>query len=63
MELDRARDTLSYYGLYLTTHSSITDSKHQTVSSQSFPTGTLLEHGTVVEVTLIDSDEEILGRY
>ena len=63
MELDRARDTLSYYGLYLTTRSSITDSKHQTVSSQSFPTGTLLEHGTVVEVTLIDSDEEILGRY
>ena len=63
MDLDRARDTLSYYGLYLTTHSSITDSKHQTVSSQSLPTGTLLEHGTVVEVTLIDSDEEILGRY
>ena len=63
MGFAEARDTLSYYGLYLTTHSSVTDSQRQTVSSQSFPAGTALRHGTVVEVTLIDSDEELLGIY
>ncbi len=63
MDLDSARDTLSYYGLYLSTRSSVSDPGHQTVSSQSLPAGTLLQHGTVVEVTLIDSDEELLGRY
>ena len=63
MDLDQARDTLSYYGLYLTTMSSVTDPERQTVSSQSLPAGTELPHGTVVEVTLIDSGEELLGRY
>ena len=63
MDLELARDTLSYYGLYLSTRSSVSDPGHQTVSSQSLPAGTLLQHGTVVEVTLIDSDEELLGRY
>ena len=63
MDLERARDMLSYYGLYLTTHSSVTDPARQIVSSQSLPAGSMLNHGTIVEVTLIDSDEEILGRY
>jgi Cell division protein FtsI/penicillin-binding protein 2 len=63
MSLERARDTLSYYGLYLTTHSSVNDPTRQTVSSQSLPEGSLLRHGSVVEVTLIDSDEGLLGRY
>lgn len=63
MDFDTARDTLSYYGLYLTTHSSVNDPKRQIVSSQSLPAGTQLRHGAVVEVTLIDSDEELLGRY
>ena len=63
MDLDQARDTLSYYGLYLTTLSSVTDPARQTVSSQSLPAGTALPHGAVVEVTLIDSDEDFLGRY
>ena len=63
LSLERARDTLSYYGLYLTTRSGLTDPEHQTVSSQSFPAGTELKHGSVVEVTLIDSDEDLLGRY
>ena len=63
MDFNRARDTLSYYGLYLTTRSSVTDPGRQTVSSQSLPAGTTLSHGTIVEVTLIDSDEELLGKY
>ena len=63
MSLERARDTLSYYGLYLSTQSRVTDPARQTVSSQSVAPGTALRHGSVVEVTLIDSDEGILGRY
>ena len=63
MSLNEARDTLSYYGLYVNTHSGLTDPERQTVSSQSFPAGTELRHGSVVEVTLIDSDEDFLGKY
>ena len=63
MSLRDARDTLSYYGLYLNALSPLTDPEKQTVSSQSVPAGTALPHGSVVEVTLIDSDEAMLGRY
>ena len=63
MSLNEARDTLSYYGLYLNALSSISDPEKQSVSAQSIPAGTALSHGSVVEVTLIDSDEELLGRY
>ena len=63
LNYEQARDTLSYYGLYLTTRSSVTDPTRQTVGAQSLPAGTELRHGSVVEVTLIDSDEELLGRY
>ena len=63
LNYEQARDTLSYYGLYLTTRSSVTDPARQTVGAQSLPAGTELRHGSVVEVTLIDSDEELLGRY
>ena len=63
MSYEKARDTLSYYGLYLTTHSRRVDSEQQTVGRQSFTPGTMLRHGTVVEVTLIDRDEEMLGKY
>ena len=63
MRYDEARDTLSYYGLYLTTRSSVTDPARQTVGGQSLPAGTQLRHGGVVEVTLIDSGEDLLGKY
>ena len=39
------------------------DPEKQTMRSQSFPAGTALQHGSVVEVPLIDSDEAFLGRY
>ncbi len=63
MSLEKARDTLSYYGLYLSTRSGVTDMARQTVSGQSVKAGTELCHGSIVEVTLIDSDEGLLGRY
>ena len=61
MRYDEARDALSYYGLYLSTRSALEGER--SVSAQSLPAGTQAEHGTVVEVTLVDSDEAMLGKY
>jgi len=63
MSYEAARDTLSFYGLYLSTRSGLTDPARQTVVSQSLPAGATVRHGSIVEVTLIDTDEELLGRY
>ncbi len=61
MRYDEARDALSYYGLYLSTRSAL--GGERSVSAQSLPAGSQAEHGTVVEVTLVDSDEAMLGKY
>ena len=60
---DIARQRLAYYGLYLRTASSVTDPEHQLITAQSIPVGTKVEHGTVVDVTLVTSDSGMLGRY
>lgn len=58
-----ARDILSFYGIYIHTTSPVTDAGNQTVSTQSVSAGTSVGHGSVIEVTLISSDEDILGIY
>lgn len=63
MSYEEARDTLSYYGIYIRTSSSVSDPGEQRVSTQSVAAGTRVGHGSVVEVTLISSDESLLGRY
>ena len=63
MTYNQARDTLSYYGIYISTRSNVTDSAAQTVSGQSLPAGTGVDHGCIIEVSLIDQDDSILGRY
>ena len=63
MTYEQARDALSYYGLYLSTSSRLVDPAAQIVSTQSLPAGTMLAHGTIIDVGLIDSDETILGKY
>jgi hypothetical protein len=35
----------------------------RTVSAQSIAAGAPAEHGTVLEVTLVDQDETMLGKY
>ena len=50
-------------GLYIKTSSSITDTAAQVISGQSVAAGTQIDHGTVVEVTLVTSDSGMLGRY
>lgn len=63
MSYSEARDTLSYYGIYIQTISPVTNAEEQTVSSQSIAPGTRIEHGSVIEVTLISGDESMLGKY
>lgn len=63
MSYRMARDTLSYYGLYIQTAGTVTDAGEQTVSSQSIAPGSLASHGSVVQVTLLNGDESMLGRY
>ena len=60
MSYEKARDTLSYYGLYISSTSAVTDSKRQIVNSQSLPAGAELEHGTIIEVTL---EKDLQGGY
>lgn len=63
MTYAEARDTLSYYGIYIRTSSPVTDADKQTVSAQSIAPGALAAHGTAIEVSLVDNDEAMLGRY
>lgn len=63
MSYEQARDALSYYGIYIQTKNAITDPTVQIVSSQSLAAGTKVKHGSIIEVTLIDSDDSMLGKY
>lgn len=63
LSYDKARDMLSYYGLYINSHSEAGDPSLEIVGQQSVPAGTLLDHGSIIEVTLIDNNSEMLGRY
>ena len=63
MSFSDARDTLSALGIYMNTISPVSDDKQLIVCCQSISEGTVIKHGSVVEVTLIDSDETMLGKY
>ena len=63
MSYAQARDTLSYYGIYIHAASPVTDAGTQKVSSQSIQPGCLVGHGSIVEVTLFSDDDSMLGRY
>ena len=63
MSYEEARDALSYYGIYIRSQSPVTDAENQKVVSQSIAPGIRLDHGSIIEVTLIDDDKSMLGRY
>ena len=63
LSYDQARDTLSRLGLFVSTRSPVNAASGQVVSSQSIPAGTAADHGCIVEVTLIDENESLLGKY
>ena len=60
---ESARDLLSGLGLFISTRSPVSGSAQQVVGSQSLAAGTRADHGCVVEVTLIDENESLLGKY
>lgn len=61
---DIARQRLGFYALFINTDShNISDSKTVLVSKQSIEPGTKVEHGTVITVSLVDTDTSTYGRY
>ena len=61
---DIARQRLGYQALFINTDShSISDSQTVLVARQSVAPGEKVAHGTVVRVTLADTDASINGRY
>ena len=59
-----ARQRLGYLALFLHTSSNnISDSQTVVVTKQSIEPGTKVEHGTVIEVSLVDTDSSMNGQY
>ena len=58
-----ARDRLAYYGLYISTSSSVSSPDTQRITAQSVAVGTQVKHGAVISVTLANNDSSMLGRY
>ncbi|MDO4982245.1 MAG: penicillin-binding transpeptidase domain-containing protein [Eubacteriales bacterium] len=63
MTFSQARDSLSSLGLFMNTISPAENAQKRIVCWQSISSGTTVKHGSVIEVTLIDGDETILGKY
>ena len=58
-----AVELMNGYGVFLFTDASVDTTGGQKITSQSVKAGSNVKHGTVVEVTLIASDESMLGKY
>ena len=59
-----ARQRLGFYGLFINTNvMSRIDAEHMLVSWQSVETDEEIKHGTVITVSLVDSDSSMDGRY
>lgn len=59
-----ARQRLGYLALFINTDcNSISDSQTVVVTKQSIAPGEKVEHGTVIEVTLVDTDTRMYGQY
>ena len=63
MRYNEARDLLSRYGLYLHSLNAVFDAESQCVGTQSVKAGSAAAHGSVIEVSLLASDTELLGKY
>lgn len=58
-----AVELMNGYGVFLFTDASVDTTGVQKITTQSVKPGSNVKHGTVVEVTLIASDESMLGKY
>lgn len=58
-----ARNTLCRYGVFLGAEEYIIDPDTQKIETQSIPVGSSVTYGTIVRVTFISDDSDMLGRY
>lgn len=63
MSYSEAREALAGCGLYIHSDSPNATGEGMYIVSQNIERGTRVKYGTVIEVTLITSDSELLGRY
>ena len=64
LSYDIARQRLGYQALFINTDShAVSDSQTVVVARQSVEPGEKVEHGTVIRVTLADTDTSTNGRY
>ncbi len=63
MSYSEARELLNSCGLFIHTNSPAAFADGRIIVTQSVETGTRVKHGTVIEVTVITSDKDLLGRY
>lgn len=58
-----ARDALKAQGIFIRSLSPIIEPQRQKISGQSLPAGANVPEGSVIELMLYDSDEQLLGKY
>lgn len=63
MSYAEAVSLLGTYGLFIKTDALISDPAAQAVTAQSVEQGARIKHGTVIEVSLISGDRDMLGKY
>ncbi len=63
MSYSEAVELLGTYGLFVSTDAVIENPAEQKITTQSVQSGSSVKHGTIVEVTLLSLDDNMLGRY
>lgn len=63
MSYEEAMDYLDAYGIFIKSEAVTANPGKLKISAQKLAAGSTVKHGTVVEVTLINSDSELLGKY
>ena len=63
MRYNEARDILSRLGIYIHSPGAALDGERRRVGTQSLREGAAAAHGSVIEVTLLSSDDGMLGKY
>lgn len=63
MSYREANEVLSTYGLFIRSSALIPEPDELEISIQSVKSGNRVKPGTVIEVTLLTSDDSMLGRY
>lgn len=63
MSYSEAADELEKYGLFIHSNTPVNDASEQRILTQSIKNKSEVKSGTVIDVTLVSSDDSMLGRY